>query len=214
MSRARGRLEPMADDFNPHGPLDNHRGIPVSNNPAVKASCDAIDEDRRDAADAAARANATVYLVDPRQNADAEFTRIVADTSSYYLLGYAPTNNAHNGTFRKIEVRAKLPGLTATTRAGYTAPNDAPLKKGSPQPPLPPALTELISNPVATSGVTMSVTAPVFRGKAGKASVEVIVDVGRKDPAGSGGLGKIELLDAVADSDGRIRASERGSLDT
>ena len=202
--------EPMPDDFNP---LGGGRGIAASNIPGVKATCDAIDEDRRGAADLAARANATVYLVDPRQDADAEFTRIVGDTSSYYLLGYAPANDKHNGAFRKIEVRAKRPGLTATTRAGYAAQNDAPPKKASPQPPLPAALSELISNPVATSGVTMSVTAPAFRGKPGKASVEVIVDVARNDRASSGGLGKMELLDAVADADGRIRASERGSLD-
>jgi VWFA-related protein len=211
--------EPMPDTFNPlGGPLVNDSGVPGipvsrSNNPSVKAGCDAIDEDRRDAADVVARANATVYLVDPRQGADAEFTRIVADTSSYYLLGYAPANDKRNGTFRKIEVRARRPGLTATTRAGYTAQNDVPPKKASPQPPLSAALAELISTPVATSGLTMSVTAPAFRGKAGKASVEVIVDVARKDLTGSGGLGKLELLDAVEDSDGRIRASERGSLD-
>jgi VWFA-related protein len=216
-------LAPMPDNMDPlgnplGGPFGDDRsvpGIPVSrsNNSAVKATCEAIDEDRRDAADVAARANVTVYLVDPRQNADAEFTRIVADTSSYYLLGYAPASDKHNGTFRKIEVRARRPGFTATTRAGYTAQNDAPPKKVSPQPPLPVALAELISSPVAASGVTMSVTAPVFRGKAGKASVEVIVDVARRDLTTSGGLGKLELLDAVADSDGRIRASERGSLD-
>jgi hypothetical protein len=62
----------------------------------------------------------------------------------------------------------------------------------------------------------MSVSAPVFRGNGSKASVEVIVDVSGRDltltsdaPAGKGSL---ELLAAVADASGGIKATEHGSL--
>ena len=37
--------------------------------------------------------------------------RIVDDVSAYYLLGYYSTNTTHDGRYRRIEVKAKTPGL-------------------------------------------------------------------------------------------------------
>jgi len=51
--------------------------------------------------------------------------RIADENSSYYLLGYNPTNLARDGKFRKIEV--EVPGrkkLKVRARAGYYAPDD------------------------------------------------------------------------------------------
>ena len=43
------------------------------------------------------------------------FRRIVDDNSSYYVLGYYPTNDKRDGRFRKIEVKlANRPGLTVS----------------------------------------------------------------------------------------------------
>ena len=208
--------DPPSDIVDPLGAGDAQLAAWKANDPAVAGACGGIRADRLEAVDYAARANMSVYPVDPRRNADAEFARIVDDTSSYYLLGYVPTNDKRDGTFRKLEVRAKRPGLRATTRSGYTAPIDAPKKKKAPA-ESNPALTELMSTPVAAPGLTMAVTAPVFRGSKGKASVEVVVDVAGSDLAaassGSRGVGKLDLLEAVADADGRVKASERGSLD-
>jgi VWFA-related protein len=52
---------------------------------------------------------------------------IALDTSTYYVLGYRPTNAAMDGKFRKISVKAKAPGLHIRARTGYVA---------SPLPPL------------------------------------------------------------------------------
>jgi VWFA-related protein len=47
---------------------------------------------------------------------------IARDTSSYYVLGYAPANAALDGSFRKIEVKAKSrAGLQVRARKGYLA---------------------------------------------------------------------------------------------
>ena len=40
---------------------------------------------------------------------------------SVYLLGYYPKNRNQNGSWRRIEVRVKIPNATARTRSGYFA---------------------------------------------------------------------------------------------
>jgi hypothetical protein len=53
---------------------------------------------------------------------DRGMTRIAADLSSYYLLGYASTNAKLDGKFRKISVRVKRAGVDVRARRGYRAP--------------------------------------------------------------------------------------------
>lgn len=47
--------------------------------------------------------------------------RIADDTSTYYVLGYAPPRRALDGKLRKIEVRLKDGGLSVRARRGYLA---------------------------------------------------------------------------------------------
>jgi hypothetical protein len=77
--------------------------------------------------------------------------RIVDDVSAYYLLGYYSTNTAHDGRFRRIEVKSKTPGLQLRARRGYVAPDNKPAREvftpapAGPEPPkgLDTALGEL-----------------------------------------------------------------------
>ncbi|MDQ3071599.1 MAG: VWA domain-containing protein [Acidobacteriota bacterium] len=48
-------------------------------------------------------------------------TRIAEDTSTYYVIGYAPGDPSLDGRFRKIEVKAKTRGLQVRSRKGYLA---------------------------------------------------------------------------------------------
>ncbi len=54
----------------------------------------------------------------------AVFDRVVSDTSSYYVLGYASTNETRDGRFRRIQVRVTLPGAKLDYRKGYYAGRD------------------------------------------------------------------------------------------
>ena len=51
---------------------------------------------------------------------------IARDTSNYYVIGYSPTNAANDGSFRKITVRVKRPGLKVRARRGYLATAGSP----------------------------------------------------------------------------------------
>ena len=61
------------------------------------------------------------FSVSATNNLSKAFGRIDEDLRSYYALTYAPAKAEYNGTFRKIEVKVKKPGLTANTRSGYNA---------------------------------------------------------------------------------------------
>jgi VWFA-related protein len=52
------------------------------------------------------------------------YERMLADTSAYYVLGYASTNAAQDGRFRRVKVRVDRPGLRVEHRSGYYAPRD------------------------------------------------------------------------------------------
>jgi VWFA-related protein len=52
------------------------------------------------------------------------YERVLADTSAYYVLGYASTNAAQDGKFRRVKVRVNRPGLRVEHRSGYYAPRD------------------------------------------------------------------------------------------
>lgn len=59
-------------------------------------------------------------------NLDGHFARMMATVSSYYLLGYTPTNTARDGRFRRIDVRVARRGIDVRARAGYFAVSPTP----------------------------------------------------------------------------------------
>jgi VWFA-related protein len=50
------------------------------------------------------------------------FERIVRDNSTYYLLGFTPTNNRRDGRFRKLSVRVSREDVMVRARKGYAIP--------------------------------------------------------------------------------------------
>jgi VWFA-related protein len=67
-------------------------------------------------------ASATDGLAMTRSNdLTASLARVVADLSDYYLIGYASTNSKTDGSFRRIDVRVKRPGVELRARRGYRA---------------------------------------------------------------------------------------------
>ncbi len=55
---------------------------------------------------------------------DTSLKRIADDLTSYYLLGYYSTNAKLDGSYRKLTVRVKRPGVEVRARRGYRAPTE------------------------------------------------------------------------------------------
>jgi VWFA-related protein len=52
------------------------------------------------------------------------FQEVQKENSSYYLIGYSPTNSKSDGRFRHIRVEVSRPGLKVQARPGYFAPKN------------------------------------------------------------------------------------------
>jgi VWFA-related protein len=137
------------------------------------------------------------------------FRRIVEANSSYYLLGYYPSNAASDGSFRNVRVRVRQPGLEVVARRGYFAP------RAGDQPSQPvsaaDAVREVAASPVASSGLGMRVVPQVLKAPSGVARVHLTVELAPDDLPfrDEGGLFSNELMlmwEAV-DGDGEVRAS-------
>jgi VWFA-related protein len=51
-----------------------------------------------------------------------EFRRILENLRRRYVLSYTSTNTAHDGSWRKVDIRSRRPGMTVVSRGGYFAP--------------------------------------------------------------------------------------------
>jgi VWFA-related protein len=57
---------------------------------------------------------------------NAGFGRVLADSSDYYVLGYAAAKPAKPGESRSVRVSVSRPGLEVSARRGYTVPSGRP----------------------------------------------------------------------------------------
>jgi Ca-activated chloride channel family protein len=52
----------------------------------------------------------------------ANFNRILETLRRRYVISYTSTNFSRDGKWRKVEISSRYPGIRATSRGGYTAP--------------------------------------------------------------------------------------------
>ncbi len=64
-----------------------------------------------------------VYPVESLQQLDPAFAQIAAELRTQYSLAYYPSNEKHDGKWRRIRIEIKKPGLTVQARPGYRAPS-------------------------------------------------------------------------------------------
>jgi VWFA-related protein len=156
------------------------------------------------------------FAIVNQNNLNDGFRRIIEENTSYYLLGYYPSNDNRDGKFRRVVVRVKRPGLRVKYRTGYTAPKGRPATReiSRSMSAAPPDLRAALESPMPVSGFGMRVFAAPFAGPSGKGSVAIIVEF---DPSrmrfeqGSKGeyVEDIELIIVPVNSSGKALEGAR-----
>jgi VWFA-related protein len=143
------------------------------------------------------------------------FSRVVKDSSAYYVLGYYPKNDRRDGRFRRIEVRVKRPGVEVRSRRGYTAPRGkAPgPAKVPPGDKTSPEVREALDSPLPLGGMTLRVFAAPFKGTPPNTAVAVTIEAAGNDFGFEQKDGKFvtdfEVSTIAIDAQGKIRGGDR-----
>ena len=156
------------------------------------------------------------FAIVEKNDLNASFERIVRDNSSYYVLGYYPTNDKRDGKFRKVQVRVARPGLRVASRDGYTAPKGRTPAPVVAENRVPPDIGLALANPVPSRGVIFSIAAAPLTGPAGKATLALVIEL---DPstlkfAEQGGkfVDTVELHVLAIDQNGKTQAGGRSTI--
>ena len=141
------------------------------------------------------------------------FDRIARANSSYYLLGYYPSNSRRDGRFRTLQVRVKRPGLTVIARKGYVAPSGSEQRRPSTVGEGASAqLRAALESPLPVTGLSMRAISLPFKGTAPLMSVALGVEVdGRRLRfTEQSGLfeNRFELSMTLVDQQGRVQGSD------
>jgi Ca-activated chloride channel family protein len=67
------------------------------------------------------RSGGQLYRADTVGSLPQAFAAIAAELRTQYLLGYYPTNKAHDGSYRKIQVKTSRKDIAVRARPGYRA---------------------------------------------------------------------------------------------
>jgi VWFA-related protein len=128
---------------------------------------------------------------------DRQVTSLLAESSSYYLLGVEPPAPSADGTLHKVDVRVNRRDLDVRTRNGYYDPTAkdrataAALKLDN------GPLTPLIASPLPGAGLPLQVTAAPFAAADGKATIAVALAIGANDAA-TRTMPRVETVEVVA----------------
>jgi VWFA-related protein len=148
----------------------------------------------------------------------AAFDRIEQETSSYYVLGFDSATLRKQGRHIELDVRVKRPGLKVRSRSGYVEQLEDIRAIMPPEPKRTP-VEEALANPLATTGVTMRVTAAPFRQSGRTSTVALAVEVDpetlRFTERNGRYLATFEIRHLATDSRKKIHPEyrHRGSLD-
>ena len=137
--------------------------------------------------------------------------RIVAESSHYYLLGYAPPSPKRDGRHHAIEVRVSRPGLSVRARKGYTAP-DAKAARPEPFAGLTPALGDLLRRPLPAAGLPLAAHAVALPRASDNVSVTVEIAPGALtfEPRGDKQTNAVDIGILPVDASGRTHGLIQG----
>jgi len=111
--------------------------------------------------------------------------RIVARSSTYYLLGYYPSVDRRDGKFHNVSVKTRRPGLTVRAKRGYYAPTaDAAGTAARPRSLLDGLSLggrDALRSPAPVRGMEVQLFAAPFKGTKTTASVLIAAQLAGRD---------------------------------
>ncbi len=94
--------------------------------------------------------------------------------NEYYVLGYVPPDQAHDGGFHKIKVKVDRQGVEVRSRSGYFDVKSPDLLAGKPE---GKALEDRVAAPAQPGDIPVSLTAPYFYASPGVARVNLSLSI-------------------------------------
>jgi VWFA-related protein len=144
------------------------------------------------------------------------FDRIIQENSSYYLLGYYPSNDKRDGRLRRVDVKVKRPGLTVRARSGYVAAKRKPAAAAPAADSASRHLIEALGSPLPVSDVQMTVFVAAFKGTAPHTTIAYALEIDASQFAFTERAGvwtdQIEVIHTAATPDGKLTPGERQRL--
>lgn len=128
--------------------------------------------------------------------------RMMAESGTYYLIGYYSPAPENDGKRHRIQVRSRAPGVEIRARSGYISP-----RRASSRPSPLPLLDALIGAPIQTRGLSMriaAVPAPLATGPGSTVAVGIELSAAEAIRAG-----RVELSLVAVDAEGKVRARQR-----
>lgn len=147
------------------------------------------------------------------------FDRIVRDNSTYYLLGYYPTNERRDGRTRRIQVKVNRPDVDVFARKAYVAPKEKEESRREEESAAGTsvAVREALNAALPVPGLELSVHAAPFKGanKTTAVTVTVQIDGQRVGFRESGEVftNQVEISMMAMDHQGKVRDGDRTNLD-
>jgi VWFA-related protein len=148
---------------------------------------------------------------------DAAFSRIVGESSEYYLLAYSPWNPAPDGKYRAIDVRVKRPGVRVSARDGYYAPRQRvkrPLKFVGDG--ISDETSAIVMAPIPAAGLPLDVHVAAFKHDRKKADIVVTAQVDGRELADESRFdvnNTLEMALIAIDSAGAVHAATSRAID-
>ena len=141
-------------------------------------------------------------------NYDGAFERLVRENSTYYLLAFNSGVERRDGSYVRVEVRVKRPGLQVRSNEGYVAPRGKPQEQQARRPSTVLAATwDAVKSAITTSGVPIRVNAAAFKGRGGQAIVPITLEIASEKlnliEQDGAWRGQLEIVFAVTDSQKR-----------
>jgi VWFA-related protein len=144
------------------------------------------------------------------------FDRIIQENSSYYLLGYYPTNEKRDGRIRRVDVKVKRPGLTVRARSGYVALKGKPVSSAAATDSASRHVVEALGSPLPVSDVPMTVFVAAFKGTAPNTTIAYALEIDASKFAFTEHDGlwadEVEVIHTAATPDGKLTPGERQRL--